>query len=431
MLRYFWVEVFLMSEESLREIIGIAKKSKWNQIKKFITFIIKNTLKKDAGYSLTALDVSLNGKKELKYDQIIRSKEEIKEIDKIKDFNYISLYQATPSANNHIYISQNNGTIIVLAKYLGPCLNNHQVFDFSVNLDAINEPFFTIGNGKKFNCSEILKIINKRTEPVSVQQKEVPKKKLKEVKDAKIENIEAFVFEKLTNKNAIWNVSETKAFQKWKTKIKNKYRIETGKITHYKGKPTNKFTLHLKSLLKNIDVKKKKPKKIIDKKPLSSKKDQGEFSEQYVFETVTGKNAIWNGSETKDFQKWKVKTKNKYRKETGKISHYKGKPTKKFTLYLKSLLKNIDVKKKKPKKTNDKKSLSSEKDQREFSEQYVFETVTGKNTLWNGSETQNFLKWKHRIHQKYKKDTGKNPYYKQNLTKNYWDYLKNIQNFPT
>ena len=88
----------------------------------------------------------------------------------------------------------------------------------------------------------------------------------------------------------------------------------------------------------------------IDKKSLSSKKDQGEFSEHYAFETVTGKKAIWNGTETKIFQNWKIKIKNKYRIETGKITHYKGKPTNKFTLYLKSLLKNIDVKKQNPKK---------------------------------------------------------------------------------
>ncbi|GAG93431.1 unnamed protein product, partial [marine sediment metagenome] len=291
---------------------------------------------------------------------------------------------------------------IVLAKYLGPSSNDHQIFDFSVNLDALDEPFFTISNGKKFDCTEILKIVNKRTEPVSVQQKEAPKKKVKEVKDAKIENIEAFVFEKLINKKAIWNGSETIAFQKWKTTIKNKYRIENGKISHYKGKPTNKFTLHLKSLLKNIDVKKIKPKKIIDKKLLSSKKDQGEFSEQYVFETVTGKKAIWNGSETKTFQNWKTAIKNKYRIENGKITHYKGKPTNKFTLHLKSLLKNLDVKKTKPKKTNDKKSLSSKKDQGEFSEHYAFETVTGKKAIWNGTETKAFQNWKTAIKNKYR-----------------------------
>lgn len=87
-------------------------------------------------------------------------------------------------------------------------------------------------------------------------------------------------------------------------------------------------------------------------------------------------------------------------------------------MYLKSLLKNIDVKEKKTKKLNDKKSLSSKKDEKELSEQYIFETVAGKNAKWNGSKTQNFQKWEQRIHKRYKKDIGKNPYFKQNLTKN-------------
>ena len=410
-----------MSEETFREIIGIAKKSKWNQIKKFIRFIIGNTLKKDAGYSLT---VSFNGKKQPKYNQIIKNKEKIKVIDKIIDFNNLSLYQATHNSNNHINISQNNGTFIVLAKYLGPSLNNHHIFDFSVNLDALNEPFFTIGNGKKINCSEILKIINKRATPIIKIKKEVTKKESKGVKDTKILNIEAFIFEKLTEKNAIWNGSESKAFQNWKAKIKNKYRRETGNITYYRGNPTKKFSQYLENLHKNIDNKNKKPTKKLDKKTISSTKDKKEVSEQYVFETLTDKNAIWNGTETKAFQNWKAKIKNKYRIESGNIPYYKGKPTKKFSQYLENLHKNIDNKK--PTKKLDKKTISSKEDEKEVSEQSVFKILTGKNDIWNGTETQNFKNWKHRIHKKYKKETGNNPNYKGNLTKNFKNYLKKL-----
>ncbi len=423
-----------MSEETLREIIGITKKSKWNQIKKFIKFIISNTLKKDAEYRLIALDALFNGKKKSKHDQIIKNKQDINEINKIKDFTHLSIYQATTSANNHIDISQNNGTIIVIAKYLGPGLVDHQAFDFSVNLDALNEPFFTIGNSKKINCSEILKIINKKTKPVSKQQKEVPKKKLVDIKDVKLENIEAFVFEKLTNKKAIWNESETNTFQKWKARTTNKYRIDTGNITHYKGKPTTKFSLYLKFLLNNKKVEKKKPKKIIEKtlKPRSSKKVEKEFSEHDIFKTLTGKNAMWNGSETKVFQKWKAKVVNKYRLETGNITHYRGKPTNKFAQYLKSLPKNIVIKEKKPKKTTEKKKINLSKDQKEISEQYVFEIIMGKNAIWKELETQNFIKWKDRMYKKYMKDTGKNPYFKRNLTKNYKLFLKNTLKYsPT
>ncbi len=418
-----------MSEESLREIIGIARKTKWNQIKKFIKFIVRNTLKRDAKYSLTALDVSVNGKKKLKYDQIIKNKEEIKTIDKIVDFDHLSLYQATPTANNHINLSQNNGTIIVLAKYWGPGFNELQAFDFSVNLDALDHPFFTIGNGKKINCSEILKIISNRTDSLPKSKKERSKKEVIEEKDIEIKDIEAYFFEKLTGKNAIWNGEETKTFHSWKAKTKNKYRVETGKISHYKGKPTKQYSVYLDSLINSKKNKVEKPKKKIERKPSAPRNDKVEITEQYIFKILTGKNAIWNRAETKTFQNWKVKTKNKYCDDTGKISHYKGKPTKQYSLYLKSLVNSKQPKKEKPKETIYKKPPSPKKDKQELTEPYAFKTITGKNAIWNGSETQNFLKWKKRTHSQYQKETGKNPYYNQKLTKNFKDYLVKRFNF--
>ncbi len=56
----------------------------------------------------------------------------------------------------------------------------------------------------------------------------------------------------------------------------------------------------------------------------------------------------------------------------------------------------------------------------------IFETLTGKNAIWNESETKNFKDWKNRLYKKYKKDTGRNPYFKGNLTQNYKKYLKNL-----
>jgi len=415
-----------MSEESLRELIGLAKKSKWNQVKKYIKFIIQKTLKKEAGYNLTALDVSINGKKQPKLTLVIKNKEKVKEIDKITDFTHLSLYQATQNSNNLIEVSQNNGTLIVLAKYLGPSLNNHQMFDFSVHLDALDDPFFTIGNGKKIDCSEILNIINSISAPKVKPRKEKEKKESKEVEEIKIQDIEVLVFEKLTEKNAIWNGTETKTFKNWKAKLKNKYRIESGKIAYYKGKPTKKYSLYLDNLLKNKSNKAKKPTKKLNKKESGSKKDDKEILEQFIFKMITSKNAIWNGTETKTFQKWKVKMKNRYRIESGNIAYYKGKPTKKYSLYLDNLLKNKGNKAKKPTKKLNKKESSTKKDDKEISEQFIFKTLTGKNTIWNGTETKNFIDWKRRIYKKYTKDTGKNPYYRGKLTQNFQKYLKNL-----
>ena len=328
-----------MTEESLREIIGLVKKSKWSQIKKFIKFIIQKTLKKEAGYTLTALDVTINGKNQSKFSTFIKNKENIKEIDKISDFNHLSLYQATHSSNNLIDISQNNGTIIVLAKYFGPSQNNHQIFDFSVHLDALDEPFFTIGNGKKINCSEVLHIINKKTEPIVKTGTRKPKKELNKVENQKIQDLEALVFEKLKSKNAVWSGSETKTFQNWKAKLKNKYRKESGNIAYYKGKPTKKYSQHLENLLRNKEDKIRRPSKKLIKKESSSKKDDKEISEQFIFKTLTNKNAFWNGAETKNFIDWKRRIHKKYNKDTGKNPYYRGKLTQNFQKYLKNLIK--------------------------------------------------------------------------------------------
>ena len=329
-----------MLEESLREIIGLAKKSKWSQIKKFIKFVIEKTLKKEAGYNLTALDVSINGKKKSKYSALIKNKQSIKEIDKISDFSCLSLYQATQSSNNLFDITQNNGTIIILAKYLGPTVNNHQIFDFSVQLDSIDEPFFTIGSGRKIKGSEILEIINKNTKPKIKTKKDIPKKKSKHVKAPEILNLEAFVFEKLTKKKAIWGGSETTAFQNWKAKIKNKYRIEMGKMTHYKGKPTKQFSLYLAKLSNKRPTKDKKQIKKLEKNVTNSNKHSKDNIEKKIFETLTGKNAIWSESETKNFRDWKNRFYKKYGKDTGRNPYYKGNLTQNYKKYLKNLIKN-------------------------------------------------------------------------------------------
>ncbi len=417
-----------MSEESLREIIGLVETSKWNQVKKFIKFVIQKTLKKNMEYRLTALDVSINGKKQPNYNSIIKNRENIKSIDKINDFNHLSLYQSTQSSNNLIDISQNNGTIVVLAKYMGPSLNDHQIFDFSVHMDVLEDPFFTNGTGKKLSCAEFLRTINHKKQPEIKSHQRKIKNDLKQLKEEKIpQDVEVFVFEKLTNKNAIWNGTETNAFKNWKARNVNKYRIESGKFTYYKGKPTNQFSQYLKSLLENkIYRKNKTPIKPKSKKSIPKKEDK-EFSEAVVFKTLTGRNAVWNGMETKNFQEWKVRVANKYRKETGKTAYYKGKFTSNFTQYLRNLPKNKANKKKIPvkKKTSNTKPKIEEK---AISESFVFKALTGKNAVWNGTETKNFQEWKRKIGKRYQKETGKKTYYGGNLTQNFKNFLENLVN---
>ena len=118
--------------------------------------------------------------------------------------------------------------------------------------------------------------------------------------------------------------------------------------------------------------------------------------------------------------------KNKYRKESGNIAYYKGKPTKKYSQHLENLLRNKEDKIRRPSKKLIKKESSSKKDDKEISERFIFKTLTNKNAFWNGAETKNFIDWKRRMHKKYNKDTEKNPYYRGKLTQNFQKYLKNL-----
>ena len=72
-----------MSEIITREIIGLAQKSKWKKIKEFIKALVKNTLKKNAGYSLVALDVYINNTKKKEFSDLIHSHKDLDKIDEM------------------------------------------------------------------------------------------------------------------------------------------------------------------------------------------------------------------------------------------------------------------------------------------------------------------------------------------------------------
>lgn len=57
-------------------------------------------------------------------------------------------------------------------------------------------------------------------------------------------------------------------------------------------------------------------------------------------------------------------------------------------------------------------------------EALIFEKLEDKNANWAGTETKAFKNWKRRTANKYRKDKGKNPYYKGKPTKNFKEYLK-------
>ncbi|TFG07000.1 MAG: hypothetical protein EU539_06140 [Promethearchaeota archaeon] len=326
-----------MSEEITREIIGLTRKSKWNQLKGFIRNIIKETLKRNAGYSLVALDAQLGSKKRAEYNSSIKSKRDTEKIMQIRKFSNLSLYQYSNTSSDHISLSQNGEVITFIAKYFGPSLNYQHYFDFSIHLDAISDPVFSNGNGKALSSSEFLKSINNHVK--DKKKKSKPRKKTtKKQQRVGPEDIEKIIFEKLHEKKAIWGGSETKKFKKWKGKISAKYHDETGNNAYYRGKPTRNFQNYLNSLSKKKSVQKKSLKKKGRKKGKKIQKKQVEISEAVVFETLKDKKAIWGGKETKSFQKWKNRISQEYRKETGAPTHYREKLTKNYKAYLGNLM---------------------------------------------------------------------------------------------
>ncbi|MBA7623866.1 hypothetical protein ES703_31265 [subsurface metagenome] len=160
---------------------------------------------------------------------------------------------------------------------------------------------------------------------------------------------------------------------------------------------------------------------------------KSENIESLTYENLKGKKAIWGGTETKAFTAWKMKINNIYKKDTGKIAYYKGKPTKNYGKYLADLSNPRKRKTYKKKSIPKKKSVQTKKDakpqdkiEKEISEPIVYEKLTDKKALWGGSETKTFTAWKEETANNYKKQTGKVAYYRGNPTKNYKKYLEHI-----
>ena len=187
----------------------------------------------------------------------------------------------------------------------------------------------------------------------------------------------------------------------------------------------------------------KTPKKI--KKTEVLKKLNSFKSEVETYEKITKKNAIWTGSETKTFQKWKMRIHKEFREKTGGFPYYKGKITQKYDSYLKNLIKKPVSKKALPKKPKVKKSTvrrpiaKKPVDKKKPTvknltpldlETKIYKKLTGKNPIYGGRITKAFENWKLKNHNEFQQKVGGKPYYKGNLTKKYDLYLNNLIKKP-
>ena len=191
------------------------------------------------------------------------------------------------------------------------------------------------------------------------------------------------------------------------------------------------------------------PKKIKKTKP--PEKLLSYKSEIETYEKLTEKNAIWRGSETESFQKWKMKVHKEFREKLGGLPYYKGKITKKFDSYLNNLIKKPLVKKNQPKKTKTEKLVSKKlqgkkpivkkpipkqidykkkSDTKKLEplnlEATVYNKLTSKNAIYGGKITKAFENWKLKMQKGFVEKIGGKPYYKGEITQKYEKYLKSL-----
>ncbi|MFX1256818.1 MAG: hypothetical protein ACFFAN_03085 [Promethearchaeota archaeon] len=187
-----------------------------------------------------------------------------------------------------------------------------------------------------------------------------------------------------------------------------------------------------------------------------------------TYERVTEKNAMWGNplTETKGFQKWKMRIHKQFREKTGGFPYYKGKITQKYEIFLnnlvgKPIVEKESSKKPKAKKARTKKQITKKEiikkpvvkkrpitkkqvakkksiakkskvkrliKEPEYSnlEVIIYKKLTGKNAIKSGNETKFFKQWKLKIHKEFQQKKGGRLYYKGNLTQKYEKYLSSL-----
>ncbi|TXT64151.1 MAG: hypothetical protein BAJALOKI3v1_250030 [Promethearchaeota archaeon] len=223
-----------------KELIALAKETNWERIKEFIEQFILSTLKDDLPYNVILLEKNnKNKKKEAVKDFSIQNKKDIARVKQVNGFNTLSIYQSNEFISNNLYITKNNETIILMAKFMDPInIRNLVCFDFLMMIDSSNTPTFINPSGDTLESNEIIQLFKNYGF----------KKQLKNINEIKDAELEIFIFEQITEKNAIWGGEETKAFKSWKDKISDLYREDTGKYSYYGGNVTKNFRKYLEEM---------------------------------------------------------------------------------------------------------------------------------------------------------------------------------------
>ncbi|MBD3211168.1 MAG: hypothetical protein GF311_01065 [Candidatus Lokiarchaeota archaeon] len=223
-----------------KELIALAKESNWERIKEFIEQFILSTLKDDLPYNVILLEENgKNKKQETVKNFSIQNKKDITRVTQVNGFNTLSIYQSNEFISNNLYLTKNNETIVLMAKFMDPInIRNLICFDFLMMIDSSNTPTFINPSGDTLESNEIIQLFKNYGF----------KEQLKNINEIKDAELETFIFEQITGKHAIWGGEETKAFKNWKEQISDLYREETGKYSYYGGNVTKNFRKYLEEM---------------------------------------------------------------------------------------------------------------------------------------------------------------------------------------
>ncbi|TFF97490.1 MAG: hypothetical protein EU547_04135 [Promethearchaeota archaeon] len=230
-----------MSELLPKEIIALARKENWTKVRNFLKHFIDLTLKSGLPYDVTLInDIDNKNSEESVIDYEIIHKKDIANLNQIKEFDTLSIYQFNQHYQNNLYLRQHEGAIIFFAKYMSPITDELDLncFEFIILMDSTSNPVFLSNSGDTVNYKRILEIF----ESFELGNE------LKSVEKVEEDKLEAFIFEHITGKNALWGGSETKAFQEWKKNIAELYHSETGNYSYYSGSLTKKYHKFLEKM---------------------------------------------------------------------------------------------------------------------------------------------------------------------------------------
>jgi len=221
-------------------------------------------MKKSSGYVIGTADAIIKGNLDPDFSALITNTLEVNVIDNIDNFSILSMqqYDEESFSNDQILVSNEDGVIVVVAKYLGPEFNYAGTFDFSLQIGSDGHPSFTAAGGRSLDCMGLINLLNHQKKkpgrsPKKVPPKKVPKKTSADIskfatnkkspkKPQKPKPVAAEVglkkeYTRITGKSANRGRGISKEYTSWKDRTIKAYKGNA----IWKGKLTSAFQEYL------------------------------------------------------------------------------------------------------------------------------------------------------------------------------------------